>query len=160
DTLTPDRRKCMPGCLCHRGKLLKRSNLIQPPQATKSRNMDNLERLQKYCCKQGAEMSFAGVSSMAKVYALADDASWIWKAVQRVLTVCVQRLDIFQACAHLHQCAEWIHGEETEETDAAYKNSRGLLIRLGWVGVCQLTSECSRLTTKKNGSSDEKQPTV
>lgn len=82
-----------------------------------------------------------GVTGLAGVHALADGASWIWKAVQRVLTGCVQTLDIFHACAHLHKCAERIHGEETPEAKVAYRHGRGLLIRQGWTGVCQWVSE-------------------
>ncbi len=66
-----------------------------------------------------------GVTCLASVHALADGASWIWKGVQRVLTGCVQTLDIFHACAHLHKCAERIHGEDTAEAKAAYKQGRG-----------------------------------
>jgi hypothetical protein len=82
-----------------------------------------------------------GVTCMANVHALADGASWIWKGVQRVLTGCVQTLDIFHACAHLHKCAERIHGQESKETKAAYVQGRALLIRLGWQGVCQWVHE-------------------
>jgi len=90
-----------------------------------------------------------GVTCMGNVHALADGASWIWKAVQRALTGCVQTLDIFHACEHLHQCAERIHGEESEETDTSYKHGRGLLIRLGWAGVCQWVSELFAVDDEK-----------
>jgi hypothetical protein len=82
-----------------------------------------------------------GVTCMASVHALADGASWIWKAVQRVLTGCVQTLDFFHACEHLSQCAARIHGEETKEARAAYEQGRSLLARQGWAGVCQWVSE-------------------
>lgn len=82
-----------------------------------------------------------GVKCLASVHALADGASWIWKAVQRVLTGCVETLDIFHACAHLHRCAERIHGEDTPEAKTAYKQGRALLVRLGWAGVCQWVGE-------------------
>jgi hypothetical protein len=39
-----------------------------------------------------------GVTYMASVQVLADGAAWIWKAVQRSLTGCVQTLDFFHAC--------------------------------------------------------------
>jgi hypothetical protein len=81
------------------------------------------------------------VTSLATVHALADGAGWIWKAVQRCLTGCVQTLDFFHGCQHLHKCAERIFGEETSETRAAYKHARGLLLRQGWLGVCQWVSE-------------------
>jgi Uncharacterised protein family (UPF0236) len=82
-----------------------------------------------------------GVKCLASVHALADGASWIWKAVQRVLSGCVQTLDVFHACAHLHKCAERILGEDTKEAQAAYKQGRALLVSQGWAGVCQWVSE-------------------
>lgn len=82
-----------------------------------------------------------GVTCLASVHALADGASWIWKAVQRTLTGCVQTLDFFHACQHLHKCAERIFGEDTQEAKAAYQQGRGLLIRQGWQGVCHWVSE-------------------
>jgi hypothetical protein len=82
-----------------------------------------------------------GVTCLASVHALADGASWIWKAVQRVLTGCVQTLDFFHACEHLSKCAERIFGEETKEARTAYEQGRALLARQGWAGVCQWVSE-------------------
>jgi hypothetical protein len=82
-----------------------------------------------------------GVTCMAAVHVLADGASWIWKAVNRALTGCVQTLDFYHACHHLHKCAERIHGEGTSETKAAYKQGRSLLARQGWAGVCQWVAE-------------------
>jgi hypothetical protein len=82
-----------------------------------------------------------GVTCLAGVHALADGASWIWKAVQRSLTGCVQTLDFFHACQHLSKAAERIFGEGTSEARAAYEQSRSLLARQGWVGVCQWVGE-------------------
>lgn len=82
-----------------------------------------------------------GVRCLAEVHALADGASWIWKAVQRSLTGCVQTLDFFHACQHLSQCGERIFGEGTSEARAAYEQGRGLLARQGWAGVCQWAGE-------------------
>lgn len=82
-----------------------------------------------------------GVDSMASVHALADGASWIWKAVGRVLTGCVQTLDFFHGCQHLGKCAERIFGEGTSEAQAAYRRGRDLLVRQGWAGVCLWVSE-------------------
>jgi hypothetical protein len=82
-----------------------------------------------------------GVKCLADVHALADGASWIWKAVQRALTGCMQTLDFFHACAHLGKCAKRIFGEETSEARIAYKHARSLLIRQGWTGVCQWVNE-------------------
>jgi hypothetical protein len=82
-----------------------------------------------------------GVSCLASLHVLADGAAWIWKAVQRVLTGCVQTLDFYHACQHLSRCAERLFGEGTKEQGAAYRHGRGLLLRQGWAGVCQWVSE-------------------
>jgi hypothetical protein len=82
-----------------------------------------------------------GVTSMASIQVLADGASWIWKAVGRVLTGCVQTLDFYHACQHLSRCAERIYGEGTTEKRVAYRHARGLLLRQGWAGVCQWVGE-------------------
>jgi hypothetical protein len=81
-----------------------------------------------------------GVTCMAGIHALADGASWIWKAVGRVLTGCVQTLDFYHACQHLSRCAERVYGEGTSEKQVAYRCARGLLLRQGWAGVCQWVS--------------------
>ncbi len=82
-----------------------------------------------------------GVNCLGTVHVLADGASWIWKAVQRSLTGCLQTLDFFHACQHLSQCAARIYGEGTSEARAAYERGRSLLVRQGWAGVCQWVSE-------------------
>jgi len=82
-----------------------------------------------------------GVTCLASVHALADGAGWIWKAVQRSLTGCVQTLDFFHACQHLSKCAERIFGEGAREARAAYEQGRGLLARQGWAGVCAWVGE-------------------
>jgi hypothetical protein len=82
-----------------------------------------------------------GVRCMVSVQVLADGASWIWKAVQRVLTGCVQTLDFYHACQHLNRCAERVYGEGTAEKRAAYRHARGLLLWQGWAGVCQWVGE-------------------
>ena len=82
-----------------------------------------------------------GVTCWAAVHVLADGASWIWKAVQRTLTGCLQTLDFYHACQHLSKCAKRVYGEETSEAKDAYKHARGLLIRQGWAGVCQWVNE-------------------
>jgi hypothetical protein len=82
-----------------------------------------------------------GVACLASVQALGDGAAWIWKAVQRTLTGCVQTLDFFHACQHLHKCAERIFGEGTSEARSAYRHGRALLARQGWNGVCQWVGE-------------------
>jgi hypothetical protein len=82
-----------------------------------------------------------GVTCLAGVQALADGASWIWKAVQRSLTGCVQTLDFFHACQHVGKCAERIFGEGASAARAAYEQGRGLLVRRGWGGVCAWVAE-------------------
>jgi hypothetical protein len=82
-----------------------------------------------------------GVTCLAGVHALADGAGWIWKAVQRSLTGCVQTLDFFHACQHLSKCAERIFGEGASAGRAAYEQGRGLLVRRGWAGVCAWVGE-------------------
>jgi hypothetical protein len=82
-----------------------------------------------------------GVRCLAGLHVLADGASWIWKAVGRVLTGCVQTLDFYHACQHLNRCAERVYGEGTTEKRDAYRHARGLLLRQGWAGVCQWVSE-------------------
>jgi hypothetical protein len=82
-----------------------------------------------------------GVECLADVQALADGASWIWKAVQRSLTGCVQTLDFFHACQHLNHCGEHVFGEGTNASRAAYERGRSLLAGQGWAGVCQWVGE-------------------
>jgi hypothetical protein len=90
-----------------------------------------------------------GVSCMASLHALADGASWIWKAVGRVLTGCVQTLDFYHACQHLSRCAERVYGEATSAQRDAYRYARGLLLRQGWTGVCQWVSELLAVADEK-----------
>lgn len=82
-----------------------------------------------------------GVRCMAGLQVVADGASWIWKAVGRVLTGCVQTLDFYHACQHLNRCAERVYGEGTAEKRGAYRHARGLLLWQGWAGVCQWVGE-------------------
>lgn len=82
-----------------------------------------------------------GVRCLASLHVLADGAGWIWKAVGRVLTGCVQTLDFYHACQHLGRCAERVYGEGTEEKEVAYRHARGLLLRQGWAGICQWVGE-------------------
>lgn len=82
-----------------------------------------------------------GVRCLASLHVLADGAGWIWKAVGRVLTGCVQTLDFYHACQHLSRCAERVYGEGTAEKAQAYRHARSLLLQRGWVGVCQWVSE-------------------
>jgi len=90
-----------------------------------------------------------GVTCLASVHALGDGAAWIWKAVQRCLTGCVQTLDFYHGCQYLHKCAERIFGEATTETKTAYRHAQGLLLRQGWQGICQWVSELLAVTDEK-----------
>lgn len=90
-----------------------------------------------------------GVTWMASVQVLADGAAWIWKAVQRSLTGCVQTLDFFHACQYVHQCAERIFGEETPAARTAYEHGRALLAGQGWNGVCQWVGELLSIDDEK-----------
>jgi len=82
-----------------------------------------------------------GVKAFADLHALGDGAAWIWKSVDRSLTGCVQTLDIYHGCEHLHRCAELIHGEGTPLTATALERGRGLLLSQGWMGVCAWVAE-------------------
>jgi hypothetical protein len=82
-----------------------------------------------------------GVTACAAVHALADGAGWIWKAVNRVWTGCLQTLDIYHANQHLSACAQAIHGEGTAEATAAFERGRQLLLHDGWHGVCAWVGE-------------------
>jgi hypothetical protein len=82
-----------------------------------------------------------GVRCMAELHVLADGASWIWKAVGRVLTGCVQTLDFWHACQHISRCADRVYGEGANQKAEAYRHARGLLLRRGWAGICEWVGE-------------------
>jgi hypothetical protein len=82
-----------------------------------------------------------GVDCLSNIHALADGAGWIWKAVGRVLTGCVQTLDFFHACHHVSKCTERIFGKGTKEARSAYERGRNLLVRKGWSGICEWVGE-------------------
>ncbi|OWK39925.1 hypothetical protein FRUB_05815 [Fimbriiglobus ruber] len=82
-----------------------------------------------------------GVAHMADLSVLADGASWIWKSAPRVLTGCLETLDIFHACQRLKQCADRVFGDSTSVSHAGYERGRGLLLAKGWAGVCEWVGE-------------------
>lgn len=82
-----------------------------------------------------------GVRAFAAVHALGDGAGWIWKSVTRVLTGCMQTLDIYHACERLSRCAQRIFGEASAEANAAFERGRSLLLDGGWSGVCGWVAE-------------------
>lgn len=98
-----------------------------------------------------------GVTAMAGVHVLGDGASWIWKAAQRVLTGCLQTLDIFHACQRIHICAAKIFGEETAEARAAYQQGRRLLLQNGWDGICHWVNE---LLSVEEAERERRRPTT
>ena len=97
-----------------------------------------------------------GVTCFASVQALGDGAGWIWRAVQRMLTGCVQVLDFWHACQHIGKCAKHIFGEGTSETKTAFKRGRELLLRQGWQGVCQWVSELLNVPDPKERARRQK----
>lgn len=99
-----------------------------------------------------------GVSCLSSVHALGDGASWIWKAVERVLTGCLQTLDFFHACQRLHKCAEGIFGKDTKEARSAYEHGRRLLVQTGWAGVCQWVGEL--LGVADEGQRERRRPST
>lgn len=82
-----------------------------------------------------------GVKCLGEIHVLADGAAWIWKAVQRVLTGCMQTLDFYHACQHLSTCSKRIFGEETPEAREAFQRGRRLMAAHGWAGICQWVGE-------------------
>ena len=88
-----------------------------------------------------APLRLLGVSAFAAVHALGDGASWIWKSVNRVLTGCMQTLDIYHASQRVSRCAQAIFGEGTVEATAAFERGRGLLLKDGWSGICAWVAE-------------------
>jgi len=82
-----------------------------------------------------------GVTAFATVQALGDGASWIWKSVDRVLTGCIETLDVFHANQRVNQCAQAVFGEGTAEAKTAFERGRSLLLSDGWNGVCLWVAE-------------------
>jgi hypothetical protein len=82
-----------------------------------------------------------GVTAFGALHVLGDGASWIWKSATRVLTGCVQTLDIYHASERIAKCVKAIYGEETPEATTAFERGRSLLIAKGWSGVCEWVAE-------------------
>lgn len=89
----------------------------------------------------GPSLRHLGVTELARVQALGDGASWIWKSVDRVLPGCTQTLDIYHASERLSGCAQRIFGEGTAAATAAFERGRELLLKEGWSGVCAWVAE-------------------
>lgn len=90
-----------------------------------------------------------GVACTTSVHVLADGASWIWKAVGRVLTGCIETLDIYHACQRIHKCAERIHGEGTPNAKEAYETGRSKLLSGGWNGLCEWVNQLLQVDDEK-----------
>jgi hypothetical protein len=82
-----------------------------------------------------------GVQQAGELHVLADGASWIWRAVQRVFTGSQQTLDLYHGCEHVAKAGERLYGEGTEATQSFLERGRQLLLESGWSGLCQLVSE-------------------
>jgi len=90
-----------------------------------------------------------GVGQFAELHVLGDGASWIWKAVDRVLTGCVQTLDVFHGWERIGKASECVFGEGTPEAKEAFKRGRSLLLETGWSGVCQWVAELLTVDEEK-----------
>lgn len=101
-----------------------------------------------------------GVTAMATVHVLADGASWIWKAAQRVLSGCLQTLDIFHGCQRIHTCAARIFGEETAEAREAYQHGRRLLLQKGWEGICEWVGELVSAESIDEAERERRRPAI
>lgn len=111
------------------------------PSATMSLSWAAIAQAKTFRREWKTRLKSLGVKAFAQVHALGDGAKWIWKSVERSLTGCVQTLDIYHGCEHLHQCAESIHGEGTPQTATALDRGRELLLSQGWAGVCDWVAE-------------------
>lgn len=82
-----------------------------------------------------------GIVQAGQIHALADGASWIWKAVGRVFTGCEQTLDIYHACQHIAKAAERLYGQGSQEAAAFLEEGRSLLLEKGWQGITELMAK-------------------
>jgi hypothetical protein len=82
-----------------------------------------------------------GVGQPAELHALADGASWIWRAVDRVFTGSQQTLDIYHACQHIAKGGEKLYGEGSTQAASFLERGRNYLLESGWHGITQLMAE-------------------
>ena len=82
-----------------------------------------------------------GVKQAGELYAVADGAGWIWRAVERVFTGSEQTLDIYHACTHIAKAGERLHGEGSAPAKAFLERGRALLLESGWEGITRLMAE-------------------
>jgi len=92
-----------------------------------------------------------GVTSCAAIHVLADGASWIWKAVQRALTGCVQTLDIYHACEHLERRGESGVRRGNGRRDHGVQHGRALLLAEGG-GRLRMGVGLPAIDTRSNAS--------
>jgi hypothetical protein len=107
------------------------------PEATARLTWGAIAPSKRFCKSWRGWLKRVGVEQMAELQVLADGAGWIWQSVNRVLTGCVQTLDVYHAGQHLAKAAQGIFGEGTAAMHAAYQNGRSLLLAKGWLGVCE-----------------------
>jgi hypothetical protein len=106
----------------------------------------------------GRRLRRLGVDCFGAVYVLADGARWIWKAVQRVLTGCMETLDYYHACQHVNKAAQRIFGKETDEAKAAFKRGRWLLLSQGWKGICVWAGEL--MSVSDSAECERRRPSI
>jgi hypothetical protein len=116
-------------------------NISRLPSATMSLSWAAIAPAKTFRRQWKSRLKSLGVKALAELHALGDGAAWIWKSVERSLTGCVQTLDIYHGCEHLHRCAESIHGEGMPSTATALERGRELLLSQGWAGVCAWVAE-------------------
>jgi hypothetical protein len=111
------------------------------PEATVSVSFAMIAASKVFRKTWGPSLRHLGVTQWAGVHALGDGASWIWKAVGRVLPGCTETLDIYHAGERLSRCARTIFGDGTAEATTSFERGRDLLVRDGWAGVCAWVAE-------------------
>jgi hypothetical protein len=126
------------------------------PSTTMSLSWATIAKAKVFRSEWKSRLRLLGVKAFALLHALGDGAKWIWKSVERSLTGCVQTLDIYHGCEHLHRCAATIHGEGSPETVTALDRGRDLLLAQGWAGVCVWVGEL--LSVEDEGERERRRP--
>jgi hypothetical protein len=72
----------------------------------------------------------AGVGQTAQVHVLADEADWIWKSADRVLTGSLQTLDIYHALGHVALAGQALYGQGSEAAEVFRQQGRDALLRV------------------------------
>jgi hypothetical protein len=100
-----------------------------------------LRPIKQFCKNWRSWSRRVGVTQAAEIHALADGASWIWKAVGRVFTGCEQTLDIYHGCEHVSKAGERLYGEGSKEAGDFLERGRTLLLQQGWNGITRLMGD-------------------